>query len=228
MPRMERRTVVRWVIIGSVFALASLLLVLSLRPGDVPQIPPIAVADDVSRAVPGVQDGTAAAGSLAASESTGQDAKVAESQGPGSSAVPSLACASCGICSPNTENGSVICSQPSGNPYNDPTQCTWFAWEKAAEAGYHLPHWGNACAWDDGARACDGYTVSSSPSVGSLAVWEDCAAGADTCGHVAWVDGVSGNQFHVQEINWAGPHTRTVQSGISFIILSPSGGAPTP
>ena len=77
-----------------------------------------------------------------------------------------------GNCTPNN-----TCSKPGSNPYGYPCQCTWFAWEKASQAGHKLPIFGNACAWDDGARNC-GYTVSNTPAVGSIAVWEEYRAGA--------------------------------------------------
>ena len=56
--------------------------------------------------------------------------------------------------------------------------------------------WGNAKDWGTTARNL-GYTVDSSPAVGSVA-WSN----AGYYGHVAWVSGVSGNNITIEEYNY--------------------------
>ncbi len=121
------------------------------------------------------------------------------------------------------------CDIPSSNPYTAPCQCVHYAWERAAQAGWKLPRWGDGHCWDDGALGC-GYTVSAEAAPGSVAVWESSQAGAWPGGHVAWVDAVEGNRFHVSHMNWGADCTVTegwfdVVSAISFIWLAAS---PTP
>ncbi len=129
-----------------------------------------------------------------------------------------------------------------GNPYFDPTQCVYRAWELAVQAGYTLPYFGNAAEWRQGAIDA-GYDVVDSidPSVAvSVAVWGSGVGGASYYGHVGWVVAVEGDQFLVQDRNWipASDDERWVtwQPGIAFIRLgspaaaeaSPTPAAPTP
>ena len=117
---------------------------------------------------------------------------------------------------------------PSSNPYDDSTQCTYRAWELAAQAGHKLPWFpGNATDWRQGALNDGLYVVDKlDPSVvNSVAVWHSYVGGAGVYGHVAWVTAVSGDWFQVQERNWfstGADDTRWVQwqQGISFIIFA--------
>ena len=59
-------------------------------------------------------------------------------------------------------------------------------------------NWGNANAWASNARS-QGYTVSPTPKVGSVATTT-----AGYYGHVALVIGVTGNTVTIQEMNYAG------------------------
>jgi surface antigen len=118
------------------------------------------------------------------------------------------------------------CDAPNTNPYSGQCQCVHYAWERAADSGHRLPQWGYAHCWDDGARYC-GYTVSGRPASGGVAVWESEQAGAWPGGHVAWVDAVDGDRFHVWHMNWGEYCTPTegwfvAQPGISFIHLGAS------
>ena len=117
---------------------------------------------------------------------------------------------------------------PNDDPYPDSTQCTYRAWQLAAQAGHKLPWFaGDATDWrqgalDDGLRVVDQLDPSV---VNSVAVWHAGVGGAGDAGHVAWVTAVQSNQFQVQERNWNNPgadDTRWVQwePGISFIVFS--------
>ena len=112
---------------------------------------------------------------------------------------------------------------PQQNPYSYPSQCTYRAWDLAAQAGHRLPKFGDAADWRQGAIDA-GYRVRDTlgpDCVGSVAVWRAGAGGASWAGHVAWVTAVDGNRFHVQERNWQpgrdGERWVTWVKGISFI-----------
>ncbi len=117
---------------------------------------------------------------------------------------------------------------PEFNPYDDPSQCTYLAWELAAQAGHRMPNFGDAADWRAGAIA-SGYRVidSLSPSaVDSVAVWGPGVGGASYVGHVGWVTAVDGDRFLVRDRNWFGfDDERWVpwEPGISFITFD--GGA---
>ena len=122
------------------------------------------------------------------------------------------------------QSTSGSCDVPANNPYTDPCQCVSYSWDRAAQAGYKLPKWGDAHLWYEGALEC-GYTVSDLPTPGAVAVWGPGQAGAWPPGHVAWVDDVDGDRFHVWHVNWGSSYcTATeawfdVQEGITFIWL---------
>jgi len=121
---------------------------------------------------------------------------------------------------------------PDSNPYSDPTQCLYRAWDLAAQAGHKLPWFpGDAKDWRQGALSY-GYEVVDTidPSVvHSVAVWGPGVGGASWAGHVGWVVAVQGDQFLVQDRNWIPAtdweHWVTWVPGISFIKL---GGEPEP
>lgn len=110
-------------------------------------------------------------------------------------------------------------------------QCTWFVKSVAPWVGNY---WGNGQDWAGSARNA-GYTVNSTPSVGSVAVFaggqtiHGVGAGAYNWtaaagyGHVAYVVAVSGNSVTIQQggqgfSNPGGPNTQTVSaSGVQFI-----------
>jgi peptidoglycan hydrolase CwlO-like protein len=77
-------------------------------------------------------------------------------------------------------------------------QCTWWA-----AYNHHVSWSGNATDWFDNAIS-QGAAVSSTPRVGSVAVWR-ASPSYPTFGHVAIVTGVNGNgSFTVSEMNYVG------------------------
>lgn len=72
-------------------------------------------------------------------------------------------------------------------------QCTWGVKALLPWAG---DYWGNANMWDESARAA-GFTVDSTPRVGSIIVFND-----GYYGHVAVVTAVSGSQVQILESNY--------------------------
>ena len=112
---------------------------------------------------------------------------------------------------------------PETNPYRDPSQCVYLAWDLAAEAGHRLPKFGNAHAWrqgaiDHGYRVLDTLTPEA---VNSVAVWDRYVGGVSWAGHVGWVTAVDGDEFYVKDRNWtrgadSGHWVQWVE-GISFI-----------
>ncbi len=118
------------------------------------------------------------------------------------------------------------------NPYEDSSQCTYRAWELAAQAGHVLPRFYDAANWSQ-AAADAGYTVQDTltpNAVNAVAVWASGAGGASWAGHVAWVTAVDGDRFYVKERNWsAGEDTErwvTWEQGISFIVFPSAPPAP--
>jgi surface antigen len=105
----------------------------------------------------------------------------------------------------------------SGNPYPCCTNgnCTWWSWKMAKDNwGISLPSWGNAQSWATNAQNA-GYTVSSSPAAGTIAVNTTASVGGVVYGHVAWVTGVSGSTITVTEMgcdSWNGVRTNTYYS----------------
>ena len=92
------------------------------------------------------------------------------------------------LCGAN--NPYPCCSYPEGN-------CTWWAWDQACCLWNDaLPGWGNANQWAGNAQV-DGYTVSMTPAVNTIA----CSNAGDY-GHVAWVTQVNGSQVQVTEMAW--------------------------
>lgn len=79
----------------------------------------------------------------------------------------------------------------SGNAY-DWGQCTWYVKNRRPDIG---SFWGNAgYSWLASARAA-GFTTSSTPRAGAVAV---------QAGHVAYVESVDGGNVRVSEMNWNG------------------------
>ncbi len=120
------------------------------------------------------------------------------------------------------------------NPYEDSSQCTYRAWELAAQAGHILPRFYDAGNWAQ-AAADAGYTVEdklTADAVNSVAVFAPGAGGASWAGHVAWVTAVDGDRFYIKERNWsAGQDSErwvTWEPGISFIVFPAAPAAPAP
>ena len=63
---------------------------------------------------------------------------------------------------------------------------------------------GNAMYWGTNA-AYDGWTVTATPAVNSIAVFQPGKNGAGSVGHVAWVTRVSGGQITVSEMDFPNP-----------------------
>lgn len=123
---------------------------------------------------------------------------------------------------PGATAASVEPETPNTNPYSDPSQCVYLAWELAAEHGHKLPNFGDAADWRQGAIDY-GLTVNDNltpEAVDGIAVWGPGVGGAGWAGHVGWVSEVKGGRFHVQERNWTGGDSdRWVQweEGMCFI-----------
>lgn len=82
------------------------------------------------------------------------------------------------------------------NPYGGGwSNCTYGAWQALYNArGISLPSLGNASEWYSNAASA-GYSVSSEPTAGGIAVYR---------GHVAYVDSVSGDMVHIVEGGYSG------------------------
>lgn len=85
---------------------------------------------------------------------------------------------------------------------------------------------GNAHNWDNNAKNI-GFTVTTTPMQGAIAVWEAKAGNSGSAGHVAYVESVnSNNTFNISEYNWnygdGNYNTRSnvpIVQGLSFMIL---------
>jgi len=96
-------------------------------------------------------------------------------------------------------------------------ECTSFvAWRLHSRNGFEMPHAiGDASAWASWASS-HGYTVNTTPAVGSVAYW----VGGD---HVAWVEAVhSSTSIDIEEYNVNGDHSYHEElnlstSGLEFI-----------
>ncbi|GCE03744.1 CHAP domain-containing protein [Dictyobacter aurantiacus] len=81
-------------------------------------------------------------------------------------------------------------------PYPLGGNCVWWAWEQWHLLGYDLPmNWGNAADWAINA-ARSGFTVGTTPRVGSIAVFPvaDGVWASSAAGHVAFVTSVSADK----------------------------------
>ena len=96
------------------------------------------------------------------------------------------------------EWGGETVSYAAVNPYYGGwSNCTWGAWQLAySHLGIHLPQWGMAGNWVNGAKRT-GYNTGNYPKVGSIAVYS---------GHVAYVAGVSadGSRVYIKEGGFLG------------------------
>jgi surface antigen len=107
--------------------------------------------------------------------------------------------------------------------------CTWWAIDEFHGYTGLYPDFfdpandGNAGYWATDA-AYDGWTVTGTPRVDSIAVFPPGVNGAESDGHVAWVTAVSGSQITISEMNgpagWDQVDTRTLtpDSSVSYIL----------
>lgn len=116
----------------------------------------------------------------------------------------------------------------------DAGNCTWWAIHEFQLYSGMYPNFsdpansGDAQYWAINA-AYNGWTVSSTPRVDSIAVFPEGANGAGSYGHVAWVTAVSGSRITVSEMNFGGLNalgkvdTRTIGVPASTVryILAP-------
>lgn len=104
--------------------------------------------------------------------------------------------ASLGASGENTNTSNLGYSAGGANPYGGGwSNCTYGAWQALYNArGIALPNLGNASEWYSNAAAA-GYSVSGTPTVGGIAVYN---------GHVAYVDGVDGDMVHIVEGGFSG------------------------
>lgn len=107
-----------------------------------------------------------------------------------------LAEQSLGASGENTNISGLGYSAGGSNPYAGGwSNCTYGAWQALYNArGISLPNLGNASEWYSNAVAY-GYSVSGTPTVGGIAVYN---------GHVAYVDAVDGNLVHIVEGGYSG------------------------
>ncbi|MHD0284911.1 COG3942 and LysM peptidoglycan-binding domain-containing protein [Weissella tructae] len=106
------------------------------------------------------------------------------------------------------QNYSAVNTYPQG-------QCTYFAKAAAPWVGNN---WEDAADWAASAAAA-GRTVSSTPTVGAVAVFAPGQQGAGGLGHVAVVTSVSpdGTSFGLIEGNYAGNRDSAQTAGVVFI-----------
>lgn len=119
----------------------------------------------------------------------------------------------CGVSTPTAKVGKTV-------SYNEGAsgQCTWWAIYKFHAYSGFYPDFvvsgnnGNAMYWASNA-AYNGWTVTATPRVNSIAVFPQWTNGAGSVGHVAWVTSVSGGQITISEMNyvaWNQVDTRTI------------------
>lgn len=95
-----------------------------------------------------------------------------------------------------TNTSNLQYANSGSNPYPGGwSNCTYGAWQALYNArGIALPNFGNAWDWYSNAAAA-GYSVSGTPTAGSIVVYT---------GHVAYVDAVDGNYVHIVEGGYCG------------------------
>lgn len=90
------------------------------------------------------------------------------------------------------------------NGHNCTNYVSYRLWQNGVANPGNLGH---AYMWDNNASAY-GIPVNSTPTVGSVAVWEPNLAGAGSTGHVAYVDAVTTSYIDVSEDNYGGTTMR--------------------
>jgi surface antigen len=107
-------------------------------------------------------------------------------------------------------------------------ECTWWAINEFHAYTGRYPNLvrpgndGDARYWA-GNATYNGWTVSATPRVDSIAVFPPGANNAGSVGHVAWVTAVSGGRISVSEMNFAAwdevdHRTLTPVSGVRYIL----------
>ena len=81
-------------------------------------------------------------------------------------------------------------------------QCVWYASYKRPDIPDNV-RWGNARNWDDSAPL-EGFSVGTEPRRGAIVVFESGVGGAESAGHVAYVESVEGDTFTVSHMNFCG------------------------
>ena len=90
-------------------------------------------------------------------------------------------------------------------------QCTWYVFDKRAQAGHTIStFWGDARNWA-GQASGDGFKVDHKPEKGAI-----LQTGNGPYGHVAFVERVNADgSVFISEMNWIAPYitsTRTISS----------------
>jgi len=107
-------------------------------------------------------------------------------------------------------------------------QCTWWAIDRFHAFSGYYPNFvaagnnGDARYWG-GNAVLNGWTVTATPRVNSIVVFQPYTNGAGAVGHVAWVTAVSGSSITFTEMNyvaWNSVDTRTVTpvSSVRYIL----------
>ena len=107
-------------------------------------------------------------------------------------------------------------------------QCTWWAIDRFHALSGYYPNLvapgnnGDARYWA-GNAVYNGWTVTATPRVNSIVVFQPYTNGAGAVGHVAWVTAVSGSTITFTEMNyvaWNRVDTRTVTpvSSVQYIL----------
>lgn len=99
------------------------------------------------------------------------------------------------------QSGQTCCgfTDYTANPYGC-GQCVWYASYRRSD----IPDesWGIAAEWNTAAEDA-GFSVGTEPRRGAIVVFEGGVAGAESAGHVAYVEEVfSDGRFRVSEMNW--------------------------
>ena len=107
----------------------------------------------------------------------------------------------------------------SANPYTNSSltgECTWYAWGRTDEVmNFKLPQRGNALSFESVG------TQISAPQANTLAIWDasiPSSSGMSRTGHVAYVEGVSGNIVYFTEANVGMPVQ--IYDGLKAMALS--------
>lgn len=106
-----------------------------------------------------------------------------------------------------------------GNAY-ELGNCTWYVYNRFAQIGKNIyPYLGNANQWDSTGQG-QGYSISSTPKVGSAVVFKNGVAGSSVIyGHVAFCEYVNPDgSFLISEMNAGGLYK------MSWRVLSPQNG----
>jgi surface antigen len=91
-------------------------------------------------------------------------------------------------------------NDPWGGNYPN-RECTSFvSWRLSSRNNFQTSALGNAQYWGSNA-ASRGFPVDMTPAIGAVAWFKPYVNGAGSVGHVAWVEGVNGNNVTLEEYN---------------------------